>query len=431
MTSPRNSSSQSLQFQRSHPAGRFAIYFLCGCSAILLYSSFKLESGNLEAWIQNSVTTTSRTLPEEYNSATGEIDAIASSDFYVPSLDYRIKGISQYIKSGKDAFEAHVYCEEFEKDLLWEWWRPNDKQSEQVGENNLLRKNKQNRSRTTKKRLLIGISSGYDFNARLLERAAWSARVYGALWSGDSSSNAAENMDVTVVVLQGTAFSPHGCKAPPSHASIDKIRVLFEAIDSEDQYDRLLLLDADAMIYGMDMDLTSMIGDDDDFVVMGPPILEEDGKRDKNKPWHLSTGVTLWNLEHHLTRDVALDWFNYAKNAIIRGSYRSDQKYLHKALQQFYSVNEDGLVTRASDRDIGIIKFLEGKEFDHGSQGTIVKQFGKIEPKTVDDVISKTNIHDKQMKTRLSRMEETAQEICNEYPDACTKVGAAPRYYTS
>lgn len=383
----------------------------------------------MEAWIQNSVTTTSRVLPAKYNEATNEIENISSSDFYVPSLDYRIKGISQY--SGKYDFEAHVYCEEFEKDLLWEWWRPNDKQSEQVGEKSLLRKEKKNRKRTTKKRLLIGISSGYDFNARLLERAAWSARVYGALWSGDSSSSAEENMDVTVVVLQGTAFSPHGCKAPPSHASIDKIRVLFEAIDSEDQYDRLLLMDADAMIYGMDMDLTSMVGDDDDFVVMGSPILGADGKRDKNKPWDLSTGVTLWNLEHHLTRDVALDWFNYAKNAIIRGSYRSDQKYLHKALQQFYSVNQDGLVARASDRDIGIIKLLEGKEFDQDSQGTIVKQFGEKMPKTVDDVISDTNIHQTQVKTRLSRMEETAREICDQYPDACSKVGAAPRYETS
>ena len=283
MTSPRNSSSQPLQFQRSRPAGRFAIYFLLGCSAILLYSSFKLESGRLEAWIQNSVTTTSRTLPADYHSATGEIDTISSSDFYVPSLDYRIKGISQYSKSGNDVFEAHVYCEEFEKDLLWEWWRPNDKQSEQVGEKPLLRKKKQNRSRTTKKRLLIGISSGYDFNARLLERAAWSARVYGALWSGDSSSNAAENMDVTVVVLQGTAFSPHGCKSPSSHSSIDKIRVLFEAIDSEKRYDRLLLLDPDSMIYDMDSDLTSLF-DNDDFVVMGSPLLGEDGKKDKNRP---------------------------------------------------------------------------------------------------------------------------------------------------
>ena len=167
---------------------------------------------------------------------------------------------------------------------------------------------------TTKKRLLIGISSGYDNRAKLMERAVWSARVYGALWSGDTSSS----MDVTVVSLQGTAFSPHGCKAPSSHSSIDKIRLLFQAIDSESHYDRLLLLDADTMIYGMDTDLSSLENGDDGFVVMGAPIFSDTSQGQKNEPWEIDSGMTYWNLEHPLTRTIALDWFKYAKNAIIR-----------------------------------------------------------------------------------------------------------------
>ena len=349
----------------------------------------------------------------------------------MPSLDYRIKGISQYSKSTEDAFEAHVYCKKFEKDLLWEWWRSNSKQTEELDQKSLLRQKKTNQARTTRKRLLIGISSGYDDRARLLERAAWSARVYGALWSGETGSGNSKNMDVTVVVVQGTAFSPHGCKAPTSHASIDKIRVLFEAIDSEDQYDRLLLLDADAMIYGMDTDITSLVDVSDDFVVMGPPILGEDGKRNKSKPWEISTGITFWNLENDLTRTIALDWFNFAKNAIIRGSYHSDQKYLHKALQQFHSTNQDGIVRRDSDRDIGIIKLSEVNMFAEDSRGTMVKQFGARKPKNAEDGSLEINFHYTQIKARLARMEETAQDICSQYPDACKKVGAPPRYETT
>jgi hypothetical protein len=439
MAFPKCSTTQSQpqQFQRTHTAGRLVVYFLLACSAILLFNSFKLESVRFETLIRNSVTMTNRLLPEEDKaSSSSKIGNIGDSEFYVPSLDYRVKGINQYDSNGKYAFEAHIYCKEFERDLLWEWWRPNEEHDEEEERRRLLRQKEHNQVRTTRKRLLIGVSSGYDDRARFLERAVWSARVYAALWSGEKSNE----MDVTVVALQGTAFSPHGCKAPPSHSSIDKIRVLFEAIDSDTRYDRLLLLDADAMIYGMDTDLTSLLGgnDDDNFVVMGPQVLGEDGKRDKNKPWEISSGMTFWNLEHPLTPTVALDWFNYAKNAIIRGSYRSDQKYLHKALQQYYSTNQYGAVKRNNDRDVDILQVLTDNKFDEDSRGTIVKQFGVrsetniMENKSsdIDSDVAK-NAHDKQIEARLARMEETARQICGRYPDACKKVGAPPRYETS
>jgi len=430
MVFPKFSTSQSQpqQFQRTTAAGKLVVYFLLACSAILLFNSCKLESARFEALIRNSVTMTNRLLPEVDQASIEE-------ELFVPSLEYRIDGINQYDSHGKNAFEAHVYCEKFEKDLRWEWWRPNeedDQEEEQLIR--LLRQNERNPvvpTTTTRKRLLIGVSSGYDDRARLLERAVWSARVYAAIWSGEKNND----MDVTVVALQGTAFSPHGCKAPPSHSSIDKIRVLFEAIDSDTRYDRLLLLDADAMIYGMDTDLTSLLGgndDDDDFVVMGPQILGKDGKRDKNRPWEISSGMTFWNLEHSLTPTVALDWFNYAKNAIIRGSYRSDQKYLHKALQQYYSTNQYGVVKRNNNRDIGILQVLTDNKFDEDSRGTIVKQFGVMENENSDtDSNGAKNGRDKQIEARLARMEETARQIYARYPKACKKVGAPPRYETS
>eukprot|EP00536_Pseudo-nitzschia_multiseries_P002991 jgi/Psemu1/318051/estExt_fgenesh1_pm.C_420015 len=235
-------------------------------------------------------------------------------------------------------------------------------------------------------------------------------------------------MDVTVVTLQGTAFSPHGCKAPLSHSSIDKIRVLFEAIDAVNQYDRLLLLDADAMIYDMDKDLTSLLDEDenDDFVVAGSPILTEDGKKDKYMPWKITSGMTLWNLEHPSTPSVALEWFHYAKNAIVRESYQSDQKYLHKALQNYYKTNKDGVVARNEDRD-GIVQTFMDHQFDDDVKGTVIKQFGVAETSTD----APENVHDKQVEKRLLRMEETAQNICERYPDACERVGAPPRYETS
>jgi len=432
------------QFERKKTTARFVVYFLSACSAALLFSSYRLESSRLETLIHNAAST-SRVLPERNHQQDETNSKVGNSEFYVPSLDYRVKGISQYSSDLKANFEAHVYCREFEKDLLWEWWRPNNEDSSEEEGRRALRKKDRSRKteasvsnsgdteRTTRKRLLIGVSSGYDDSARLLEQAVWSARVYGSLWSGSASSD----VGVTVVALQGTAFSPHGCKSPQYHSSIDKVRLLFEAIDSQSRYDRLLLLDADAMVYGMDTDVTSLLDgeDSDDFVVMGSPVWTEDGKREKSMPWKISTGMTLWNLEHPLVNDVALDWFHYSKNAIIRESYRSDQKYLHKALQKYYKTNEDGMVTRTSDRNINIVRVLPDKKFDEDSRGTIVRQFGVRSRKTKnnDDTDSDValNTHDKQIDLRLARMEQTARQLCGQYADACNRVGSPPRYDTA
>ena len=432
-----------LQHERKKMVARFVVFVLMACSAILLFNSYRLESVRFEALIRNSATkfSNSRALPEENHNldiSGGKVGNERTSELYVPSLDFRIKGISQYssiIPRGVE-FDAHVYCEEFEKDLLWEWWQPT-KQKEQQQQQQIRHLRKEdpriNRrtigSRTTRKRLLIGVSAGYNNLAKLLERAVWSARVYGTLWSESSSSstNGPGDMDITVVTLQGTAFSPHGCKAPSSHWSIDKIRVLFEAIDSGNQYDQLLLLDPDAMIYDMDTDLTSLFDDNDDFVVAGPVILTEEGKKDKYMPWKIASGMTLWNLEHPSTQAVASDWFRYAKNAFIRGTYQYDQKYLHKALQNYYNTNKNGIVARNNDRD-GIVQALMDHEFDGDAKGTIIKQFGVT--KTVAAGVAE-NVHDKQVKARLIRMEETARQICDRYPDACNRVGAPPRYDVS
>lgn len=415
MVHPRFFSSQPQQVDRTHTAGRLVVYLMFGCSATLLLKSFQLETHRIENLVLSSVSTTSRVLPEEY-SAVSQIGGTEHSEFFVPSLDYRVKGISQYDNEGRDMFEAHVYCQDFEKDLLWEWWKPDDRLTEEAEEQRLLRYKgfgSAANTPTSRKRLLIGVSSGYDNRAKLLERSVWSARIYGTLLSGEKSDDNLHDVDVTVVTLQGTAFSPHGCKAPPSHSSIDKIRILFEAIDSESQYDRLLLLDTDAMMYDMDTDLVSLGDGNNDFVVIGSPILTENGKRDKNRPWEISSGITIWNLENPQTRVLALDWFTYAKNAIIRGSYQSDQKYLHKALKQYYSTNPEGIVKRDEDRDISIIQVLEDE-----------KQFG-IRMTTAKENKS-SNIEE-----TLVQMEETAVQICDRYPDACKKVGATPKYETS
>lgn len=509
MSSSSSSSPSARQFQFGHlrqqpqeqqqkrTIGTIVFYLLMACSTILLVRSYQLQSYRVEELINNTVTKIAvrRILPEEdmyihqanknvnsnnnNNNNKNKNDNMNNrndsnkndSGYFVPSLDFRIKGISQY--SDGINFEAHVYCEEFEKELMWEWWRPSrssgannrakDGQQKEQTERLLQREELRigtegdsNGETTTmisatstintstptgaRKRLLIGISGGYDNHARFLERAVWSARVYGAVWSrsinqgnkndnddDDDNNNHEKDLDVTILTLQGTAFSPHGCKAPLKYSGVGKIRLLFKALDlSPHRYDRLLILDANAMMYNMDVDVTALIsseGDSDgdnnddhnDFIVAGPPILK-DGE--EKSPWKIGSGMMLWNLKHPLTPSVALDWFNFAKDGIIRGTYLGDQKYLHKSL--FYN---------NVDKDVRV---LSHQEFSDDINGKIIKQFvSHANEKTETKSHTVVDAHDIQLDARLERMEETARQICARHPDACKEVGQPPRYETS
>ena len=469
---PQPQEQQQQQQRSKRSILNFAVYSLMACSsAILLFHSYQLQSHRFDAFINNSVLTKTavrRVLPvdnEEQQKNENNENANSNNNdnnedfnkggFYVPSLDYRIKGISQYNTQNGMNFQAHVYCEEFEKGLKWDWWRPSQLKSsgdEKQQQQRLLRKVEEEDQRTittkrtgTRKRLLIGLSSGYNDNAKFLERAVWSARVYGAIWSRNNNNNDNDHdndndNDVTVVTLQGTAFSPHGCKAPSSYSSIDKIKLLFRALDvkSPQIYDQLLILDADTMMYDMNVDVTALSlpgngngndidnddnDDNDDFVVAGAPIVMENGKNDK-LPWMIGSSMMLWNLQHPLTPTVALDWFNYAKNAIIRGTYLSDQKYLHKSLQKHCTNHENDKFT--------IVRQLSHHKFGDDTRGKIIKQYiPHTNNNNTTDVVDVDENDKKQIVARLARMEETAKRICSRHPDACDEVGKPPRYETS
>jgi hypothetical protein len=59
--------------------------------------------------------------------------------------------------------------------------------------------------------------------------------------------------NVMVITLQGTAFAPHGCQPPGIHTTLNKLRLLFHAIDrgEENEFDQDLMLDADTVLSNM------------------------------------------------------------------------------------------------------------------------------------------------------------------------------------
>jgi len=398
-----NMSPESLRLAQEKRRTKMLLYLLAFCCAGLLG---KQTTGLQGLTVQNGLATnrkSSRFLPESKQGKMNEDDEQPSIGLYVPSLDYRVKGVSQYVPDAN--FEAHVYCKEYAKDLKWEWWKADMKIKTQRG--NKKRRLKggtdkdqqvtSSKKKNLQKRLLIGVYAGYDGYAKLLEQAVWSARVYGKIW-GDN---------VTVVTLQGESFSPNGCKAPEAHTTLNKIRLLFHAVDHRDEYDQVLLLDADAFVYNMDVDITSLLSDD--RYLLGAQAIPGAHKKDV---WNIHSGVTLWNLHHPKMASVAVDWFEAAKQAVVDETYNGDQEFLQNALRTHLQWQ------RRDEKQQPMVLNFQNQEFDY-AQGTVVKQFIK------DSAKAGTQLSD-----RLEQMKDAASSICATHARACSNV-IPPQYETS
>jgi len=430
------------------------VLLLLGCTMLLFGASYQSylttsTSTSLTSSSSSASVALRRILPQQEHvqqDSTATATASTLDDdyglgaYYVPALEYRIKAISQYMHY----VPAHPYCDnavsqgELEPSTTWDWWQPprtnpgtqdtaNDDASyqqhrglrKQVGRATVIataihdddpRPQQQN----TPHRLLIGIGGGYDErNSRLMERAHWSARMYAA-------SNT-ETVEVTVVQYHGTDFTPHGCKAPPHYATLNKIQILLTALSpsaedstTNESYDTVLLLDSDTMLYDMDFDVTQLLVSDNDngntFAVAGRRP-SSSSERDEKAWWKIDSSMTLWNLHHPATLSIAQDWYQWSKNAIIRDTYVSATKYLHKSLAHHHDEGHAPALSGASSStnvpQQRLVKILTHHEFDDAQDGTLVKQFDG-------------GAHHHKTSTVVRSMDNVAKQLCAQHVDVCT-----------
>jgi hypothetical protein len=170
-----------------------------------------------------------------------------------------------------------------------------------------------------KKRLLIAQYSGYGKYARLLELTSSVNKAYAKKWNHD------------LLILQGITLTlPEDgvCEPPPERARYNKIELLKLALSKNESYDQLLLLDADAIMYDLDLDITTLVADQD--LLAAHAVSSKSGPR----TWNINNGCVLWNLGHHLVHPVADEWYKNTAAGVAAHKKHGDQHYLQVVLKE-------------------------------------------------------------------------------------------------
>ena len=175
------------------------------------------------------------------------------------------------------------------------------------------------------KRLLIAQYSSFGSYASLLELTAPINKAYARKWNHD------------MLIVQGAALELKtdevGCEPPSQRSMYNKIPILLYSLSKSDEYDQLLLLDADTLIYDMGYDVTNLL-DDSNMLAAQRVAMQS-----TEPTWNINNGVTLWNLHHNMTQKIAQLWLKGTVRGIDGAKQfgwieHGDQFYLHKVLRQ-------------------------------------------------------------------------------------------------
>lgn len=245
----------------------------------------------------------------------------------------------------------------------------------------------------TSKRLLIAQYSSFGSYASLLEVTAPINKAYARKWGVD------------VLIVQGNALlfknDRPDCELPSHRAMYNKIPLLIHALSKRDEYDQVLILDADAMIYDFAFDITQLLTNKD---MLTAQKVNPDGNA---QTWNVNIGISLWNLHHNKTHQVAKRWLKRTSQGLdkafeSKGVEHGDQHYLQMVLK----------------RDISALKAINATSnaFQY-ENGTVIKHF--VRPKHSD-------WSGNGMTNREVLIARTATEVCNRFPSDCEDLEYLP-----
>jgi hypothetical protein len=232
-----------------------------------------------------------------------------------------------------------------------------------------------------KKHILMAQYSSFGNYAHMIELTTPINKAYARKWGHD------------FLVVQGSTFElelDKGCEPPPSRSIYNKLDILKEAFKKDKKYDLVLILDADAMMYDLDFDVTTLMDDND--MMAGQLLSKEDPEP---RTWNINNGITLWNLHHPQTGRIAKEWYKRTAKGLKALKEHDDQYYLQDVL-----------------REGDIRKQVKGLPIEFKNErGTVAKHFMRTKPYSVD----KWDFTQK----RKEKIKAVVKEICEKHPMDC------------
>jgi hypothetical protein len=211
------------------------------------------------------------------------------------------------------------------------------------------------------------------------------------------------------VLLRGIVFRTFYeslAQIPTSRATYNKIYIVQKAI--EWNYDYLLLLDSDAMIYDFNRDITQLLLPPHKMIVahqVGGH--NNNNNNNQNKEYYnINIGVTLWNIRHTMVRTIVRRWKMLCYLRIIFQLDDNDQNPLQNIFRYFVTFGR----SLSSTNEYLHTNIIEENHNDFAYRGgTFVKHFIRYN--------SKTWIQEDHH--RIEEISKVANEICVRHEPMC------------
>jgi hypothetical protein len=192
-------------------------------------------------------------------------------------------------------------------------------------------------------------------------------------------------------------------KVPTSRATYNKVMILDKVLNDlqYQTYDKLLILDSDALMYDFSRDIATLLPND-------RMMLAHRVKRNESDfAWNINIGVTMWNLRHAATKPVCRAWkkgciHRIVKHPTIRDS---DQTPLQAIMKDIPDEQRRHLILALPD------------ELGYGT-GHFIRHFIRPDANNWTDYVDT-------MPMRISKIQQTIMEICRhvytklDHPDIC------------
>jgi hypothetical protein len=219
------------------------------------------------------------------------------------------------------------------------------------------------------KQILMAQYSSFGDYAHMIELTTPINKAYARKWGHD------------FLMVQGSTLEleiDKGCEPLPSRSVYNKLDILKGALMKNKKYDLLLILDANAMMYDFDFDVTTLM--DGENMLAGQRVSKKDPEP---RTWNINDAITIWNLHHPQTKDIAKEWSRRTVQGLEALKEHDDEYYLQAVL-------------RKGD----IHKQVKGLPIEFmDEQGTVAKHFTRTKP--------------------YSKIESVVKKICEKHPTDC------------